>query len=162
MERRRLASIVSSWHCETSLMEELYDVVVLAISISLGIFAWRDVFGNPLPDGPMARFRLLSTTALSCNILLFCGLYFVDLAFNPKHPPSQATLGEYKAMVAVLLVTRLAIILSLLTLVFAALSAKGLARKLCFWGSSAGVCFWVFAHFAETEILSVYSTFHAG
>jgi hypothetical protein len=142
-------------------MQIVFSALVFLIPAVLAFFVWRDVWSHRQREQRKGwNLLLFSAVALSCNILLLYFWYVGDLLFMRGHPISQAGVSEYKFVVLVLWASRMAVLISLATVITALLSERGLARKLCIWGSVAGLICWPVLNVAASELVTVYLLHH--
>jgi hypothetical protein len=76
------------------------------------------------------------------------------------HTAAQATPGEHTAKVVMFWGSIVGALISLITLLFALFSEKGVSRRLCVSGSFAALLLWVPAIIVLSESLAVYSIYH--
>jgi hypothetical protein len=139
----------------------LFGVLIFVIPAVLSFFVWRGVGRNRQTErGNGQNLLLFSAVALSCNILLLYGWYVPNLLVMQEHSMSQASTAEYKFLLATLWVSRIAFLISLATLITALFSQRGLARKLCIWGSAAGLIWWPLLNLGNSELVGAYLRHH--
>jgi hypothetical protein len=142
-------------------MQILYGALVFLIPAVLVFFVWRDVkSGWQEEKRKRQKLLLFSAVALSCNIVLLYSWYVTDLLVMRGHPISQASLPEYKFLLVVLWASRMAVLISLATVITALFSERGLARKLCIWGGVAGLICWPVLYVAASDLVTVYLLHH--
>jgi hypothetical protein len=142
-------------------MQILFDVLLFVIPAVLAFFVWRDVKSDRQMEGRKRQNLLLfSAVALSCNILLLYACYVTDLLVMRGHSISEASTTEYKFLLVVLWASRIAVLISLATVVTALFSQRGLARKLCIWGSVAGLIWWPLLNVTVSDLVMVYLRHH--
>jgi hypothetical protein len=142
-------------------MQKLFDSIILLFPAVIVFLLWIDLRDRwPLGDSKPQKMLLFSVAALSCNMLLVCALYVADLLLMDAGPMSQATMTEYKWAVGQMWCSRIAIFVSLLTLITALLSERGRARNLCILGSVAGLVWWPLVALADSDLVSVYIRTH--
>ena len=142
-------------------MEKLFDVFLFVMPAVLVFFVWRGVKGDQLLEGRKGRSLLLfSAASLSCNILLLFSCYVSDLLVIRGHSISEASTIEYEFILVVLWASRIAVLLSLVTVITAFFSQRGLTRRLCIWGSVAGLIFWPLLNVTASDLVIVYLRHH--
>jgi len=142
-------------------MQILFDVLLFVIPAILAFFVWRGVKSDwPQEKRNPQRLLLFSAVALSCNILLLYCYCAADLAIMGAGPISEASTAEYEFLQAVLWVSRIAALISLATLITAVFSQRGLARKLCIWGSLAGLIWWPLVNMISSDLAVTYLRTH--
>jgi len=120
-----------------------FGALVFGIPAVLAFFMWRAVTRDRQAGECKGQSPLLfSAAAVSCNILLLYCCYVADLLVARGHPISQASMAEYKCLLVVLWASRVAFLISLITVITALFSAHGLGRRLCILGSVAGLICW--------------------
>jgi hypothetical protein len=142
-------------------MQILFDTLLFVIPAVLAFFVWRGVKRDRQVEGRKERTLLFfSAVALSCNILLLYCCYVAELLATRGHPISEASTAEYKLLLVVLWASRLAVLISLATVITALFSQRGLARKLCIWGSVAGLIWWPLLNVTASDLVIVYLRRH--
>jgi hypothetical protein len=116
-------------------MQILFDALLFVIPAVLVFFVWRGVKADLQVQGRKGQNLLLfSTVMLSCNILLLYCCYVTDLLVMRGHSISEASATEYKFLSWLLWSSRIAVLVSIATVIMALFSQRGLARKLCILG----------------------------
>lgn len=142
-------------------MQKLFDSMILLFPAAMAFLLWIELRNRwPLGKSKPQRMLLFSVAALFCNMLLLYALYVPDLLLVRAGPMSQATMTEYRWAVAQMWCSRIAIFVSLLTLITALLSERGRARNVCILGSVAGLVWWPFVTVAASDLVSVYIRTH--
>ena len=142
-------------------MQKLFDSIILLFPAVIAFLLWTELRNRwPLGNSKPQRMLLSSVAALSCNMLLLYALYVPDLLIIRAGPMSQATMTEYRWVVAQMWCSRIAILVSLLTLITALLSERGRARSICILGSVAGLVWWPLVALVDSELVSVYIRTH--
>lgn len=142
-------------------MQALFDSIVLLFPAVIALLLWIELRNRwPLGNSKPQRLLLFSVASLSCNILLLYVVYVADLLLMHAGPMSQATMTEYRWAVAQMWCSRIAIFVSLLTLITALLSERGRARNVCILGSAAGLVWWPLVTLADSELVAVYLRTH--
>ena len=143
-------------------MQIMFDALLLVIPTVLAFFVWRGVRsdGRQVEDRNGQRLLLFSAIALSCNVLLLYCCYITDLLVMRGHSISEASTTEYKLLVVVLWASRVAVLISLTTVIAALFSERGLARKLCIWGGVAGLIWWPLVNVVDSELIGAYLRHH--
>src|SRR5579884_2978460 len=114
-------------------MQRSFSAIVLVLPALIALFLWRDLSHSPSRRSMPQQLLLFSAVSLSANILLVWASYFVDLLVMRGRPVSLASVTEYRWIVAQMWCSRMAIPISLITLIMALLSERGRARALCIW-----------------------------
>lgn len=142
-------------------MQILFGALIFALPGMLAFFVWRAVRNEWQADKRRGHNHLLfSTVALSCNILLLYFWYVTDLLVMRGRPIPETTVAEYKFLLMMLWISRTAVLLSLITIITASFSERGLARKLCIWGSVAGLIWWPLVNVVDSELVRAYLRHH--
>jgi hypothetical protein len=138
----------------------LFYLAVLAGPAAVGFYVWRNLTGLP-PSGESKRKLLLSSAVvLSGNILLLWCFCVVDWVFLGKHAPSQETLREHAAVMAISWITWAGAALSIFSITLASFSERVIARKVCIIASAFALAYWSVTNVALTDVLAVYSISH--
>jgi hypothetical protein len=139
----------------------LFGLLIFVIPAVLAFFVWQGTRVDRQTEKDRGQNLLLfSAVALSCNILLLYGWYVTNLLVVRERSISQANISEYKFLLATLWVSRIAFLMSLATLITALFSRRGSARKLCIWGSAAGLIWWPLVNLGNSELLAAYLRHH--
>lgn len=142
-------------------MQILFDALLFVIPAVLAFFVWRGVKDEQQTQECKGRNLLLfSAIALSCNILLLYCCYVTDLLVMRGHAVSEASMSEYKSLLLVLWTSKIAFLISLTTVITALFSRRGLARRLCIWGSVAGLIWWPLLNVTAADLVAVYTRHH--
>ena len=142
-------------------MQILFDAILFVIPAILAFFVWRGVKSDrQVAERKGQNLLLFSAVALSCNILLLYCYYVGDLLVMRGHSISEASTTEYKFLLVVLWASRIAVLISLATIIMALFSQRGLARKLCIWGSAAGLIWWPLVNVTASDLVVVYLRHH--
>ena len=142
-------------------MQILFDVLLFLLPALLAFFVWRDVRTHRQRDRRKGqRLLLVSAAALSCNILLLYFYCLADVVFMRGRPLPLATLGDYEALVGALWASRIAVLVSIVTIVTALLSEHGLSRRLCIWASAVGLIGWPVLNIAASDVVVAYLQYH--
>jgi len=144
-------------HLSNQLAQVLFGTLIFGIPAILGFFVWRSVKNEWRGERRIGQnLSLFSAIALSFNILLLYGCYVTSLLVMREHSISGADMAEYRFLLATLWVGRIAVLICLATIVMALFSERGLARKLCIWGSAAGLIWWPLVILADSDLLRAY------
>jgi len=139
----------------------LFGTLILVIPAILAFFVWRSVKRDWRGERRRGQSLLLfSAAALSLNILLLYGCYVADLLAMGKHSISEANMTQYRLLLATSWVGRIAVLISLTTIITALFSERGLARKLCIWGSAAGLIWWPLLILIDSDLVMAYLRHH--
>lgn len=142
-------------------MQKVFDSIILLLPAVIALLLWIELRNRlPLGKSKPQRLLLLSVALLSCDILLLYVVYVPDLLLMHAGPMSQASMTEYRWAVAEMWCSRIAIFVSLITLITALLSERGLARNICIFGSVAGLIWWPLVTLAASELVTVYLRTH--
>lgn len=142
-------------------MQILFGALIFALPAMLAFFVWRAAKSERQADKRKGHNSLLfSTVALSCNILLLYFWYVTDLLVMRGRSIPETTVAEYKFLLMMLWISRMAVLLSLITIITALFSERGLARKLCIWGSVAGLIWWPLVNVVDSELVRAYLRHH--
>ncbi len=142
-------------------MQKLFDSMILLFPAVIALLLWTGLRNRwPLGNSKPQRLLLFSVASLSCNILLLYVGYVADLLLMHAGPMSQATMTEYRWAVTQMWCSRIAIFVSLFTLITALLSERGRARNVCILGSVAGLVWWPLVTLVESELVAVYLRTH--
>jgi hypothetical protein len=148
-------------HLSNQLAQILFGTLIFVIPAILGFFVWRSVKNDWRGERHINQnLSLFSAIALSFNILLLYGCYVTSLLVMQGHSISEADITEYRFLLAVLWVGRIAFLISVATIITALLSEHGLARKLCIWGSAAGLIWWPFLILVDSDLVRAYLLHH--
>lgn len=142
-------------------MQILFGSLIFILPATLAFLVWRAVKSDRQVEKGKGRNPLLfSTVALSCNILLLYFWYVTDLSVMRGRSIPETTVAEYEFILLMLWISRMAVVLSLITIITALFSKRGLARKLCIWGSVAGLIWWPLVNVVDSELLGAYMRHH--
>ena len=138
-------------------MQILFGLLVIGIPAALEVLVWRGVKAERKgKDRKSETLLLFSAVIFSLNIMILYFLYVADLLVLGKHSVARASQAEYRCLILELWGSRIALVLSLATIFIALFSTHSLARKLCIWGSVAGMIYWFVLHVAASDMVRIY------
>src|SRR5579883_292688 len=142
-------------------MQLLFNALVFIVPGILAFGIWREIkIGWSLENREGRGLLLFSAITLSGNILLLYCCTVADLLVTHGHLAPVVGLNEYNFLLMVLWSSRVAVVMSLITLVSSLFSQHGLARKLCIWGSVAGLLWWSVLSVTASDLTDAYMRHH--